>query len=108
MKIQGITVDNNIDNTTHQQFVDDTILLGVNSREEAKKIEIIINNYTKASGQKINPEKSKIFFLNTPIEEENFIFHYLGYKKGTFPCKCLSILLEKGSKQNKGWENILE
>ena len=32
----------------------------------------------------------------------------MGYKRGTFPCKNLGIELEKGSKTNKGWHNILE
>ena len=32
----------------------------------------------------------------------------MGYKRGTFLCKYLGIELEKGSKTNKGWHNILD
>ena len=97
-KIQGISVADNIDNTTHQQFADDTILVGLNTRNEAKKYKIVIDKYTKASTQMINTEKSKFFFLNTPKEEEDYIYNLLGYKKRIFSCKYLGIFLDKDVK----------
>ena len=51
-------------------------------------------------------QKKKI--INTKLEREIQICNMLGYKRGTFPCKYLGIELEKGSKTNKGWHNILD
>ena len=59
-------------------------------------------------GQKIIAEKLEIFFLNTPLEMEEYICNELGYNKGTFPCKYLEIYLEKRVKKNQAWEIILE
>ena len=47
-KIKGVKVTKNVDNTTHQQFVDDTILARVSTKKETKYFKTILNNYTKA------------------------------------------------------------
>ena len=84
-KIIGVKVTNGVENTTHQQFYDDTILAGISTLEEADHMQHILETYTKASGQMINVEKSKIFFLNTDKEIEDQICHKLGFKKGKLP-----------------------
>lgn len=62
----------------------------------------------EASGQRVNAEKLEILFINTKPGREIQICNMLGYKRGAFPCKYLGIELEKGSKTNKGWHNILD
>ena len=61
-----------------------------------------------ASGQKVNKEKSKIFFLHTNLILKDRICKIIGYKKGLFPCKYLGISLEKGLKLDKVWLESLE
>ena len=85
-KIKGVKVTKEVENTTHQQFADDTILAGISTLNEANQMKNIIETYTKASGKVVNAEKSEIFFLNTPKDTEDQICNKLGFKKG----KCLS------------------
>ena len=106
-KITGVKVTKGVENTTHQQFADDTILAGMSTMEEADHIKHILNTYSNASGQMINAEKSEIFFLNTDTEVENLICQKLGFNKGKFPFRYLGIYLDKNKQTNSGWEHIL-
>jgi hypothetical protein len=101
-------VTRNILNITHQQYADDTILPGKSTISEATEFKSIIKSYTMASGQKVNENKSEIFFLNTKVDMEDRICELMGYRKGQFPCKYLGIALEKGSKSCKVWRNTIE
>jgi mannosylglycoprotein endo-beta-mannosidase len=102
-EISGITVASNMPNITHQQYADDTILPGKSTIKEALNLKSIINSYMAASGQKVNKDKSEIYFLNTSKEVENQICKVMGFKKGQFPCKYLGIALEKGANSSKIW-----
>lgn len=95
-------------NITHQQYADDTILPGKSTIVEASGFKSIINSYMMASGQRVNKDKSEIFFLNTKKDIEDRICEMMGFRKGQFPCKYLGIALEKGSKSCKVWENTIE
>ena len=66
-KIKGIKVTKNVAYTTYQHFIDDTILAGASTKREIDYIKLILNNYTKASGQKINAQKYETFFLKYNI-----------------------------------------
>ena len=46
--------------------------------------------------------------MNTKPETEKQSCDIMGYKRGTFPCNYLGIEIEKGSKTNKEWHNILD
>jgi hypothetical protein len=107
-KIKGIVVTDNVPNITHQQYADDMILPSESTAKEARHIKSIIHQYSEASGQMINASKSKIFFINTNPIVENQICNITGFKKGNFPCKYLGIDLEKGTKHNKIWGQILK
>lgn len=87
----------------HQQYADDIVLLGKSTVQEAVGFNIILQLYTEASGQKVNKEKSEIYFINTPSKIEDRICGIMGYRKGKFPCKYLGISLEKNSRYNKVW-----
>lgn len=52
--------------TSHQQFVDDNMLFGHSSVQEARSLISILETFSKASGALINKSKSQIFFFNTP------------------------------------------
>ena len=59
-KIKGVKVAKEVENTTHQQFADDTILASVSTLNEVDQLQHILETYTKASGQMTNVEKSEI------------------------------------------------
>ncbi len=64
--VQGWKRHNDIPAYTHLQFVDDTGLLGRARISEAVNIKKALDIYLKALGQKINDNKSSIYFFNTP------------------------------------------
>ena len=47
-----------MDPQTHQQFVDDTMLMGHPSVQEAQSFKKSLNLFAKASGLEVNPNKS--------------------------------------------------
>lgn len=106
-QIKGIKITNGIEPITHQQFADDTMLLGAAKELEARNFKKILTKYSKESGQSLNQAKSEIFFLNTPAQLEIEICIILGYRKGNLPCKYLGLPLDKGQRSKKLWDNIL-
>ena len=56
---------------THQQFVDDTMLMGLASIREAKAIKCTLEAFKRASGLEVNKGKSQIF-VDTSLESWNF------------------------------------
>jgi hypothetical protein len=65
---------------THQQFVDDTMLLENLTVGEAKQIKQVLNDFMEASGISINQGKSQLFFLNTPLTIQAHLKDILGYQ----------------------------
>ena len=66
-KIKGLQLTDNGQTLTHQQFVDDTMLQGLPTVQEASSYKKILNLFALASGMEVNLSKSKIFFFNTNI-----------------------------------------
>jgi len=60
----------------------DTILGGSSQEKEAKIFKIILRDYEKASHQRINIQKNRIFFLNTLIYKQTKIAKSFGCKIG--------------------------
>lgn len=106
-KIMGLKASENVPNITHQQFVDNTILPGSANRQEARAFKSILNTYTKASSQHVNPTKSKIFFINTCPNIEKDICSIMGYKISKFSCKYLGIDLDTSLLSSKPWQQVL-
>lgn len=63
--IQGWKWGNNFPPQSHLQFMDDTTLMGLAKIREASNLRKALDIYLAAAGQRINEEKSSIFFFNT-------------------------------------------
>ena len=75
----GISVCRNSPRITHLFFADDSILFCKASSDECQELKLILQKYENASGQKINTEKSSIFFSpNTTQNTKDTIFSILG------------------------------
>lgn len=72
-RIQGIMPTPNFLAFTHNQFINDIILAREVKIMEAKNFKGIQEDYEKAFGKKVNYEKTIIYFLNTPVDRQNFI-----------------------------------
>ena len=53
-ELRGIRLMDTMDAQTHQQFVDDTMLMGHPSVQEARSLKYCLNLFAKASGLAIN------------------------------------------------------
>ena len=59
---------------TYQQFVDETMLTGPSSVEEAKGIKQELDTFLEANGLEINKDKSQVYVFHTPkITRRNII-----------------------------------
>lgn len=77
-----IQIIGGVDLCTHQQFVDDTMILEKGKLNEAKEIKRTLHSYGLASAEMVNGEKSEIFLLNMTSKEESRIASFLGYRIG--------------------------
>jgi len=107
-KIQGIKSAPNCHNLTHHRFVDDTILVGKAGLIEAKEFKNILDSYDKASNQKINYEKTNIFFFNTPVDRSESIARVFQYQISTFPAIYLGMPLFFGRIQKELWNGVMK
>ena len=73
--------------------MDDTGLLGMARISEAVNFRKALDIYLKASGQKINEDKSSIYFFNTPQIIQNRIARILRFQIGSLPLMYLGFSL---------------
>jgi hypothetical protein len=79
--------------STHQQFVDDTLLHGTPMVKEEKAYKIILEEFGEASGAEINHSKSMIYFFNTNPAIQRNLENILGFERKMLPMKYLGIPL---------------
>ncbi|XP_050387444.1 uncharacterized protein LOC126803741 [Argentina anserina] len=78
-KLQHIKLNRNCPGLSHLMFVDDTLCFTKANVEDYRKLRLITDSYCSASGQRINFDKSSVFFSsNTPVEIHEAIANELG------------------------------
>jgi len=92
---------------SHNQFFDDTLMLGSSTVREALRILCILQTFYEASGMDINREKSQIFFFNTSIPVQLHITNILGFTHSSLPSKYPGIPVINKALQNSSWEGLL-
>jgi len=93
---------------SHQQFVDDNMLFGHPSVQEARSFKSILENFSNASGALINKVKSQIFFFNTPPSTQRAIARILGFTIASLPSKYLGAPLIASALKHSSWNSLLE
>ena len=81
---------------THQQFLDDTMLMGVSSVREERAIKDTLEIYKRDSGMEVNKDKSQIYYLNTPPIMRRNINRILEFVEGSLSSKYLGAPLLEG------------
>ena len=78
-QISGISIGRGCPKITHLFFASDSLFFCKAKEQECQKLVDILNSYEVASGQKINTDKSSVFFSpNTPQERKESILNILG------------------------------
>eukprot|EP00253_Pinus_taeda_P029800 PITA_29800 len=106
-RIKGLQPIRSCPATTHQQFVDDTMLHGTPTVKEALAYKDILHLFSKASGMEINFSKSTIFFFNTHQAIQSHLSRLLGFKIGSLPSRYLGAPLTLKPWQKVHWEKVL-
>jgi len=74
---------------THQWFVDDNMLFGYLSAQEAFAFKLLLNLFSDTFGTSINATKSQLFFFHTLILTQRNIAQILGFSIAKLPSKYL-------------------
>eukprot|EP00253_Pinus_taeda_P012157 PITA_12157 len=93
---------------SHQQFVDDNMIFGHSSVQEARSLNSLLNTFSTASGACINRIKSQIFFFNTHLTSQRSIARILGFSIASLPSKYLGAPLIESARKHSSWTSLLE
>jgi hypothetical protein len=77
--LKGMPMDGINSPISHSQFLDETLMMGSPTIQEALTILSIINTFCEASGMDINKDNSHIFFFNTLLSIQLQISDILGF-----------------------------
>jgi hypothetical protein len=106
-EITGLKPFENCPTSTHQQFVDDTLLHDIPTVKEAKAYKRILEDFGEASGAEINHSKSMIFFFNTNPAIQRNLTNILGFERKTLPTKYLGVPLTDKVYKMSTWEGVI-
>lgn len=106
-KIIGLQPHASNPSTTHQQFVDNTLLMGLPSIKEVASFMSILSDFSATSSTSINPLKSKLFFFNTLFPIYRNISRFLTIPISSLPSTYLGVPLTDRPLSRATWENLL-
>jgi len=106
-KLRGLSI-HQAPAVSHQQFVDDNMIFGHPSIQEARTFKSILDSFSKASGALINKVKSQVFFFNTPPYTQRAITRILGFSMASLPSNYLGAPLIASALKHSSWSSLLE
>jgi len=93
---------------SHQQFVDDNMLFGHPSAQEASAFKSLLNLFSEASGTTINASKSQLFFFHTPTLTQRNVARILGFLIAVLPSKYLGAPPLESVIKHASWRSLLD
>jgi hypothetical protein len=106
-ELKGIKTFENYPTSTHQQFVDDTLLHGTPTVNEVKTYKRILEDFGEASRAEMNHSKSMIYFFNTNPAIQRNLANIPGFERRTLPMKYLGIPLIDRACKMATWEGVI-
>eukprot|EP00253_Pinus_taeda_P027218 PITA_27218 len=106
-QLRGISIHNS-PASSHQQFVDDTMLYGYPLAQEASRLKSLLIDFSEASGTHVNNSKSQIFFFHTPPPVKSAITRILGFQSASLPSTYLGAPLTASAIKQPAWRSLLE
>jgi hypothetical protein len=98
--LQGLPLHGLQPIASHNQFVDDTLLMNTPTAQEAIKLSSILSDFSKASGTTFNLAKSQLFFFNTPVAIQQHLSQLLNTPVCTLPSRYLGLPLSDSKARN--------
>jgi hypothetical protein len=98
--LQGLPLHGLQPTASHNQFVDDTLLMNTPTVQEAIKLSSILSDFSEASGTTFNMAKSKLFFFNTPVAIQQHLSQLLNTPICTMPSRYLGLPLSDSTARN--------
>ena len=92
----------------HSQFAGDTCFFGVASRAEVSIIKKVLDDYSLASGQMVNWDKSEIFFFNMQVGTQRDLARFFEVRIGKLPGKFLGTPLFSRAGRAEIWNTLVE
>jgi hypothetical protein len=105
--LKGLPLHNIQPAPSHNQFVDDTLLMNTPTTQESTKLNSILTDFVEASGMALNLDKSQLYFFNTPVVIQNHISRLLGILKSSLPSNYLGVPLTGATTRNISWDSLL-
>ncbi|KAL4297993.1 hypothetical protein GQ457_12G013480 [Hibiscus cannabinus] len=121
-RIRGVRASQKGPRINHLMYADDCLLFIKNSEKEARRLKEVLTVYEASSGQKINVEKSSIYFSNGTSEqsktalksilnmnEDAVLGQYLGLPLivGKSKMEAFKFLIENVDKRSGNWSKNL-
>eukprot|EP00253_Pinus_taeda_P030885 PITA_30885 len=106
-QLKGLSI-HNLPAISHQQFVDDNMLFGYPSVQEASLFKSLLNDFLEASGTSINQAKSQIYFFHTALVTQFSIARIVGFTVDSLPSKYLGAPLIASTLKHASWHILLE
>eukprot|EP00253_Pinus_taeda_P017298 PITA_17298 len=101
-QLRGISIHNS-PASSHQQFVDDTMLYGYPSAQEDSYLKSLLNDFSEASGTQVNNSKSQIFFFHTPPSVKSAVSRILRFQTTSLTSTYLGAPLTASAIKQPSW-----
>jgi hypothetical protein len=105
--LQGLPLHGLQPKSCHIQFFDDTLLMNTSTVQEEIKLSSILSDFSEASSNTFNLDKSQLFFFNTPMEIQHHLSQILDTPVCTLPSRYLRLPLSKSTTRNISWDSLL-
>ncbi|KAH1037977.1 hypothetical protein J1N35_039720 [Gossypium stocksii] len=107
--MRGVSIGRERILINHLFFTDDYILFGNASNERAKVVGDVIKEYETISSQRVNFEKSLIYFrTNVDVNIKDTIINVLGVRVASNPEKYLGLPMMVGRKESWAFANFID
>lgn len=107
-KFKGFKFEGNVNQVSHLQFVDDTLIICDRSLENVRTIESVLKLFELISGLKVNFHKSLLVGVNVKSEWIQEAVVNLNCKVGSKPFKYLGMLIGTNPRLLSSWKLMID
>ncbi|GJX54257.1 putative RNA-directed DNA polymerase, eukaryota, reverse transcriptase zinc-binding domain protein [Tanacetum coccineum] len=105
---RGIKVGKDKIHISHLQFVDDALIMGEWSRDNAKNLSRILTCFHLASGLKVNFNKSKLFGVGISTVDLHSLASFIGFLASQLPFTYLGLPIGANMSRCFNWNPLIE